>query len=344
MGINEPTLKLINPGLQCLLQDKGRFGVGHLGLSQGGAVDEHASNWANHLLDNPTTSPVIEIAMGLAEFEILRPATLAITGADGQAKVEGREISSHERKKHFFSTPGDEKMFAVKNWSSFQVKAGERLTFHGCRPGAGRYCYLAVKGGFYAEPKLGSVATVTRNQIGGLNGGALAQDDTLFCQRNEVAMGITREVPSQFIPDYSQPLELELIESYQSKLLPASVLQALYRQTFEVSARSDRMGIQLEKGKVQLPGDMTGIISEGIALGSVQIPASGQPFILMQDRQTLGGYPKLGCISRLSVSALAQRQPSSKITFKPIALGQAQEQWVAFNRFFNVEIPISRAP
>ncbi len=319
MATEIQTLVVVNSGLQCLLQDKGRLGVGESGLSQGGAADEYASHWANRLLGNSCDCVVIEIALGLGEFEVLKPTSLAITGADGQAMVNG---------------------LSVRNWSSFQAKQGDRISFKGCQPGKGRFCYLAITSGFQIKSVLGSVSTVVRNNMGGLNGRALQQGDTLSILEMSKTESFNRRVPAQFIPNYGLPLALELIEGYQHKLFSEQSMKDFYSQEFQVSARSDRMGFQLEKsqlekGQLQLPGDLTGIISEGIALGAVQIPADGQPIILMQDRQTLGGYPKIGCISRRSISQLAQRQPGARISFKSVSLPQAQAEWVIFNRFFS---------
>ena len=313
MAIEVPALKVINPGLQCLIQDKGRFGVGEAGLSQGGPADEHSSHWANRLLKNDSHCALIEVALGLAEFELLCSATLAITGADGQATVNGSSIT---------------------NWSSFQVKAGDRIRFNGCKAGQGRFSYLAIKGGFQLKPALGSVATVVRNSLGGLDGGALKASDCLSGCKGELTDNVCRKVPGKFIPDYSQILELGLIEGYQHRRFSSRAMNSFYSQQFTVSARSDRMGFQLENGRLELPDNLTGIISEGIAAGAVQIPADGQPIILMQDRQTLGGYPKIGCISRKSLSQLAQRQPGSKVYFRPVSLEQAQAEWLVFSRFF----------
>ncbi|MRI34233.1 allophanate hydrolase [Endozoicomonas sp. OPT23] len=310
----KPAIKVVNAGLQCLLQDKGRLGVGQSGLSQGGAADEHASHWANYLLGNSSNFVVIEIALGLAEFEALIPVQLSITGANGKATINGQTLT---------------------NWSNFQALPGDRIKFAGCANGQGRFCYLAINNGFQVTPTLGSASTVVRNRLGGLNGGALQQGDSLSAFECPDFSFYTRKVPEQFIPDYTQPLKLNLIEGYQHKLFSIQSMRHFYSQDFQVSSRSDRMGFQLEKGRIQLPDNLTGIISEGIALGAVQIPADGQPIILMQDRQTLGGYPKIGCISRQSLSQLAQRQPGSSVSFTPVSLEQAQAEWLVFNRFFS---------
>ena len=256
---------------------------------------------------------MIEIALGLAEFEVLQPVSLAITGANAQATINGKQLS---------------------NWSSFQATTGDRIRFQGCAAGQGRFSYLAIKNGFQLEPVLGSTATVVRNQLGGLSGGALKQGDILNGHSETLSGNCLTKVPARFIPDYSLPLQLDLIEGYQHRLFSRKAMRSFYCQEFEVSARSDRMGFQLEKGRLELPADLTGIISEGIALGAVQIPADGQPIILLQDRQTLGGYPKIGCISRDSISKLVQRQPGSCVSFRPVSLAQAQAEWQLFNRFF----------
>jgi len=125
-----------------------------------------------------------------------------------------------------------------------------------------------------------------------------------------------------------------VIEGHQRELFPALELARFYSETYRISPQSDRMGVRLSGPALQPLAD--GIISEGISFGAVQVPRDGQPIILLKDRQTIGGYPKLGTVFALDAFKLAQRQPHSEVRFVPMPLHEAQLELQAFYRFFGV--------
>ncbi|MBV0934456.1 5-oxoprolinase subunit C family protein [Marinobacterium weihaiense] len=302
-------LKIVNPGILALIQDRGRFGYQHLGLSTGGAADEHAYLWANRLLGNPLDAAAIEICFGGLELEAQLATRVALTGADLHPTLNGD---------------------AVDNWQTLNLKPGDRLSFGHAKQGM--RAYLTVQGGFAIEPTFGSVATVMREQIGGLDGrgSQLQAGDLLPCQAQPPGRHFS--VPNRFRPDYSQPLTLRVIEGQQSALFPAEVLTRFYREAYVISPQSDRMGVRLSGPALAPLAD--GIISEGVSFGAIQVPKDGQPIILLKDRQTIGGYPKLGTVFALDAFALAQRQPHVEVCFAPMPLHDAQRQLQQFYRFF----------
>jgi len=303
-------LKVVRPGILSLLQDSGRFGVAHQALCQGGPMDEHAYSWANRLLGNPMHSPAVEITVGQACFEAQTDITVAITGADLDARIDGHP-----------SRP----------WRSYRLHAGQQLQF--LRPRRGLRAYLAVAGGFQAPRPFGSAACVPRDRLGGLDGGPLKAGD-LLVSPNGVSARPDRQTPPRFVPDYQAPLRLRVIPGYQYGRFSEAARTRLLESEYRISNQSDRMGCRLE-GEA-LACEVDGVISEGIALGAVQVPADGQPIILLRDRQTLGGYPKLGCVCRRDLSALAQRPPGTPLRFDLIELQQASREWLAFARFFQL--------
>jgi len=303
-------LKVVRPGILSLLQDSGRFGVAHQALCQGGPMDEHAFCWANLLLGNPMHSPVVEIAIGQACFEAQSELTVALTGADLDARIDDRPC---------------------RPWRSYRLRAGQQLRF--LRPVSGLRAYLAVAGGFEAPHPFGSAACVPRDRLGGLDGGPLKAGD-LLASPEGIAAPAGRQTPPRFVPDYREPLRLRLIPGYQYEQFDAKTRAKLLEGEYRIANQSDRMGCRLEGEP--LPGELGGVISEGIALGAVQVPADGQPIILLRDRQTLGGYPKIGCVCRRDLSALAQRPPGTPLRFEPITLKEASHEWLAFARFFNL--------
>lgn len=302
-------LVVIKPGMLTLLQDLGRFGYQHLGLTTGGAADEQAFLWANKLLDNPPNSPALEITLGGLILEVQKSTRVALTGADLQASCNG---------------------VALANWQTHNVKTGDRLQFG--FPRSGVRAYLAVAGGFVISPTFGSVATVVRERMGGLDGRGrpLQEGDCLPCAAVECKM--LRRVPPRFIPDYTGPLTVRVMEGQQRALFDDAEVSRFYASEYRVSTHSDRMGVRLDGPR--LHPTVGGIVSEGIPFGAIQVPPSGQPIILLKDRQTIGGYPKLGTVHPLDAFALAQRQPGQPVRFTPASWEEYQD-YVGFLRFMH---------
>lgn len=304
-------LKVIKPGIFTLVQDLGRFKFQHIGLSTGGAADEQAFLWANRLLDNPPNSHALEIWFGGLQLQAQTHTTIAITGAEMQASINEHPI---------------------ENWQSHSLHPGDILQFGHAQSGI--QSYLAVHKGFQLQPCFGSVATVPREKMGGIkgDGSALKADDVLPCQTSRSTL--KTRVPPIFIPNYQKSLIVNVIPCEPREHFSETELQKFYHTTYRLSSESNSMGIKLD-GETITP-DVQGIISEGIAYGTIQIPPDGQPIILLKDRQTIGGYPKLGTVFPMDAFLLAQQQPNNELRFAIISLEEAQQKMRCFYRFFGV--------
>lgn len=298
-------LVVLQAGVQSSLQDLGRYGQAGQGISQGGVIDLHAHCWANQLLDNDANEATVEMTVGMAKFRAESDLQLAISGADMSAELDGE---------------------AVGNWRSFPVKRGQILSMKAAS--TGMRAYLAVAGGFSAKNHFGSVSTVLRNQLGDL-----LKDGDVLAVRNVVSCR-SRQVPDRYIPHYGDAIQLRVIESYQADRFLPEQLEMFYASEFSLTPEMDRMGARLDGGVVTPPEG--GIVSEGIALGSIQIPPDGQPIILLNDRQTLGGYPKLGCLARVDLAKLAQARPGTKVQFAPVSIARATDEWREFCDYFRI--------
>ena len=296
------SFKVLAPGVLTLVQDLGRTGYQHLGVTPGGPMDEIAFRWANRLLNNPADAAALEITFGGLKLEVLAETTLALTGADLDAQINDRTVES---------------------WRTYRVKRGDLLSF--TRPRAGLRAYVAVQGGLQVKTTLGSCSTVTRERLGGLTGcgDPIAKGDLIPFHTS--APHTDARVPLQLQPDYTEPLCLALIPGYQIDQFSTQTQTRFFDSEYKISDQIDRMGYRLQGDPIET--SCTGIISEGIAYGAVQVPADGQPIVLMRDRQTIGGYPKLGSISRLSAAALSQRAPGASVSFEPIELNHARADW-----------------
>lgn len=301
------------PGILALLQDAGRRGVMHYGLANGGVMDRHAWAWANHLLGNSWGAPAIEVALGGLALEVKACTAIAVCGADLSLQLNGEPLPL---------------------WRVHRVEPGDELSFG--HPRQGMRAYLAVSGGFQVASSLGqSCATVMREGTGGLQGDGqrLQVGDILpFVAQPPSDTLLARRVPDRWIPDYQADLRLDVVLGAQVDAFPAEALAQFFDQSWTVSTSSDRMGARLEGGAIK--GLSQRMISEGIGLGAIQVPADGQPIILLNDRQTVGGYPKLGAVTPRALDLLAQRQFGSPISFVPTALHEAQRQERQFLNFF----------
>ena len=289
-------IRIEQPGILSLLQDQGRFGQSQLGLTTGGPADAHAFRWANALLDNAPGSCCIEISMGGLEFTMLQASRIAVCGAD-------MALSINQQPQPL--------------WQSHSVQQGDVIEL--AMATTGLRSYLAVDGGFQLKPQFGSVATVLREGIGGVDG-------TKLQAGQQLAIGASQNqpnwrLPASFHPDYQAPLTLRLIEGYQSDDFSQASKQLFYQYAFKVSRQSDRMGYRLEGPALSC--QRSSMLSEGISYGAVQVPPDGQPIVLLTDRQTLGGYPKLGSVLSLDCWQLAQRSAGAELHFEAISMEQA---------------------
>lgn len=290
----------------CQLQDAGRFGVRHLGVTQGGALDWVAMNWANWLLGNPLGAPVVEVALGGFTVVAEQDCVLALAGADLDARVDDQPLAP---------------------WRSFALAKGQRLTLK--QPKQGVRAYLAAPGGFQGEAVLGSCATVVREELGGIDGrgAALGKGQLLAFAGTQAAL---REVPEVLRPRYRQKPVLDLVMGAQIGDFSGMSLFEAFNRDWTLDSRGDRMGIRLLGPQLVYQG--APMISEGIALGAVQVPPDGQPIVLLNDRQTIGGYPRLGALTPLALAQLAQCMPGAAVRFRAVVQEEAwREQQACLN-------------
>lgn len=286
------SFQVITPGVLGLLQDAGRYGQHGIGLTTGGPADAWAFAICQRLLDNDPNATLLEIGFGGLELEARVATTLCLTGADMPLYINDKPCDS---------------------WCTHHVQQGDRIRTgyaqSGCR------AYLGVAGGFLITPQFGSTATVVRESIGGLTGDKLTAGDILPCKQQPHNTLI--RLADSDIPDYPQQLNLRLILGYQQDDFDPLQQQRFFSTEYEVTERSDRMGYCLQGTPIAC--NTSRLLSEGICLGAVQIPADGQPIVLLHDRQTIGGYPKIGSVLSLDCARLTQLRPGNTVTFESIS-------------------------
>ena len=284
------------PGLLSLLHDRGRYGAHALGLTTGGPLDFLAFDWANRLLDNDRNATCIEISFGGLQLESEVSTSCAITGATAPCRLNGEPL---------------------EQWRSFRVDAGDTLEIG--FTSSGTRAYLAVSGGFDIEPSFGSTSTVVREKIGGLDGDKLKAGDRLPCV--SAPRERDQRLAEENRPQYGDRARLRVVPGYQQAAFDHVQKWRFFNTAYRLTDRCDRMGFRLEGESVR--SNMVSMLSEGICHGAIQIPADGQPIVLMNDRQTIGGYPKIGAVIAADTARLAQLSPGASVEFDEIGIEQA---------------------
>jgi len=299
----EAVLRVLKPGPFSLVQDLGRPGHRLGGVPEGGAMDRFALVAANLLVGNSEGAGALECALGGPDLVALRPCLVATTGADFAPSVNGQPVAG---------------------WTSHFLAPGDQLTFSGRRQGA--RCYVGVDGGLAGDRWLGSVATYLLVRRGGVEGRPLKAGDEL----GRAGPGVRPAVAGRFLPPagrpaYASPARLAAVPGpHLSRLSPAS-RRALFRESFRVSRDADRMGFRLEGPPLEITGPE--LLSFGLAGGCLQVPASGQPILLMADHQTAGGYPVVAGVARADLPLAAQLLPGDELRFEKCGVEEAHQRW-----------------
>lgn len=296
-------LRVVAAGLGTTVQDTGRFGYQRFGVPTAGVLDRVAMAAANTIVGNASDMAVLEMLYLGATLEVAAESVrvaCAGLGAGLEVTEEGatRQIPAAE---------------------SVRLKRGARL-----RVMVGRNaisCILAIEGGIALQPVMGSLSTLTRAQIGGFDGRALAVGDLLPMVREEV-----EERPELRLPDLdlAVPERIRLVLGPQDDYFTPEAIETLLSGTYEVTRAADRMGIRLA-GAALAHAKGFNIVSDGIAPGSIQVPGDGQPIILLADRQTTGGYPKIATVASVDLPALGRVGPGAKLQFEVISVEAAEE-------------------
>lgn len=295
-------LRVLKPGPQSLLQDGGRLGWQHLGVSPAGPLDWHAAAWANYLLGNPWGTPLLEIALGDVEFQAEVDTWVAVCGAQVPFSLDDHPQPL---------------------WTRLALRKGQHLRLGFAR--SGQRAYVAVAGGFIAEPVLGSVSVQLREGLGM----ALQAGDKLVCHSANFSHAAS--VPDRYIADYSRTPLLRVITGGDAASFEEDQLQGFFAQIWQLSPHSDRMGARLLGQALQPPVRQWSL---GVGRGAIQVPPDGQPIILQADHQTMGGYPLLGWLHPLDQGRLAQCPAHHPLRFTPVSISDAQAELREFYRFF----------
>lgn len=294
-------IRVNKPGLLTTVQDIGRYGYQSQGFGASGVMDVRSFRLANLLVDNPENEAVLEFSLTGPVLTFTQDSIIAITGGDFQPTING-EI--------------------VPMYRALYLHAGDVLTLAGARTGSRGY--ISFSGGLQVPEIMGSRSTNIKIGLGGFKGRKLQEGDYLPFRRNRLYLPrfLSRELPADQFD--GERAVLRVILGPQDNLFSDQGLETFLSETYTVTNDFDRMGCRMD-GPCIKHKEKADIISDGIAFGSVQVPAHGQPIVLLADRQTTGGYAKIATVISVDIPKLVQRKVGHKISFKAVSIEEAQE-------------------
>jgi antagonist of KipI len=303
---------VVKPGLLTTVQDRGRWGSQSFGVSVSGAMDVYSHRLANALAGNGAEAATLEVTIAGPELEFDDARTIAVTGAVFEVTVDDRRIDLR---------------------SAVEVSAGSIMRFG--RRLRGSRAYVAVAGGIATPSAFGSRATHLPSAMGGLDGRALRSGDRLPLG---APIRTSRPVRRPQIPESSAPwtlpdgrATLRVLPGPQLDRFPPAAWEALQSSPYNIASDSNRMGYRLVGPNLDT-GRKLDVISDATPTGALQVPASGQPILLMADRPTTGGYPKIASVISADISVAGQLGPGDTITFVACSAQEALAALIAQER------------
>lgn len=283
-------------GPMLTVQDLGRSGMLHLGVSGSGPMDGPSMRIANRLVGNDEGQAVLEFAHVGGYFEVTQPVRFAVTGGAVDITIDSERLHG---------------------WESFALLPGQVLKIGAMRDAV--WGYLAFSGGIDTPPVLGARSTHLRTGIGGLEGRRLATGDHL-------PLGASLPAPLMVLTQpFRRPLgPVRVVKGPQGDHFDDAAWRDFLGAGFVVSASRDRMAQMLEGPAIRAVAGHD-IVSDGTVGGSIQVPASGRPIVLMAERQTTGGYPKIATVASIDLPRLAQAMTGSSLRFKIISQDAAED-------------------
>lgn len=290
-------IRIIKPGLLTTVQDLGRFGFQQYGMPVSGAMDTKSLVLANLLVGNNKEEAVLEATLTGPVIEFEADSYIAVCGANMQPKLNNSPVEMYR------TTP---------------VKAGDKLSFSNLINGF--RTYIAFAGGIEVPIVMKSKSTYLRAGIGGFKGRQLIANDILEIGKKNKDLNI-KHVPQKLIPEFKESFTARVIAGPENYFFSIKGIATFIESEFELSGQCDRMGYRLAGHKIEHK-IATDIISSGVTFGTIQVPAHGEPIIMMADRQTTGGYPRIANVISDDLPYLAQLKPGDRIRFREVKLDQ----------------------
>ncbi|MEH6661022.1 MAG: biotin-dependent carboxyltransferase family protein [Parasphingorhabdus sp.] len=295
------SITVLKAGLQTTLQGAPFTGNRHLGMPAAGAADCLSLALANFLVGKFFEAIAIEIALTDAVFEINEPCSIAVVGAAQYVRINGHAHPQHQ---------------------TLKIMAGDKVDIGPSRPGC--RTYLAISAEIHADRLLGSQSTYLAAGLGGFHGRALRKNDVIAFTQNSPVTDRDRTTPDDLRPHYSDDHVLRITAGPEAVQPDKSMLNNLCQSPYAVGARANRMGMALE-GKPLTVRDSSNMPSAAVFPGTIQLPPSGQPYLLGPDAQTTGGYPRIAQVIKADRHLIGQLGSGSRIQFVQTTAERATE-------------------
>jgi biotin-dependent carboxylase-like uncharacterized protein len=304
-------LMIEQPGLLTTVQDLGRPGYYHVGIPQGGAMDQESAQAANKLVGNSPDQGVLECTYMGPSFTVDAPTTIAVTGAAVPVLVNG---TTHPA------------------WTRLELGEGDAVKF-GVIKGGARF-YLAVRGGIDVPEVLGSRSTYSIGRLGGLHGRKLEAGDVVPVGSPTGELPSMREIPESYRPSTSSSQELRIAWGLYDHLLTKEGRRRLIEEEWTLTPVADRMGLRYQGPGVEwiereqpfgAGSDPSNIVDAGYAVGSIQIPGGTQPIVLHRDAVSGGGYAMVATVISADMDLLARAAPGTLTRFRAVSMEEALE-------------------
>ena len=297
-------IRVLKGGMLTTVQDLGRTGYQSQGFSVAGVMDVRSFRIANLLLDNPENEPVLEFTLIGPTLEFTSATIIAITGGDFQPTVNDEPVPMY---------------------TALYMNKGDILKFKSARTGSRGY--IAFSSYLEVPVVMGSRCTNLKSKIGGFKGRKLQEGDYMNfrIKRRYLPFFLSRKLELDDVNEFEKDeTVLRVVMGPQDDRFSKQGIETFLNSEYTVTSDFDRMGCRLE-GPYIAAKESSDIISDGIAFGSIQVPAHGKPIILLADRQTTGGYAKIATVASVDIPKLVQRKTDHKIRFQPITVQEAQE-------------------
>ncbi len=315
------SIEILSSGLLTSIQDLGRYGFRKYGVIVSGAMDPLAHRIANMLVGNEDSAATLEITLIGPKILIKDDSLISICGGNLSPQINNCNAPM---------------------WRPIYVKAGSTLSFGKCL--CGTRSYIAFSGSFNVKEAMGSKSTYLRAELGGFHGRQLKQGDILDVNKPSskgiriisklldytnlnIFYSTNWFVGGPLVPNYRNCPTIRVLKGTQFKYFNEESQKNFFNNKFTITPESDRMGYRL-KGmnlKLEVPLEM---ISEAVSLGTIQVPPDGNPIMLLADRQTTGGYPKIAEIITVDIPLAAQLKPGDTVMFTEISINEAQNLYI----------------
>lgn len=288
-----------NPGVLTTIQDEGRYGYEQFGMSPAGPMDEKAFHTGNILVGNPWGESALESTVLGPTLRFDQDAVIAVTGADMEPRLNGAPCPMYR---------------------AVAVRRGDRLQLGAARTGC--RSYIAFAGGLDVPRVMGSRATALQNQVGGYRGRKLAKDDFIALRAPQTPLGDLSSRVAPVPKAQGREVTVRVILGPQDDAFTREGLDTFLHQPYTVSKDFDRMGCRLEGPEIAHKTDGN-IISDGMATGAIQVPTSGQPIIMLAERQTVGGYTKIATVISADLPVVGQCKTGDVLRFQAVTVAEA---------------------